>query len=349
MIYYIVDESDWDKITYTNDGRSGEIVVPKGVSVGTLTAKAGTNVRVDGHLKELTGDPGTVCGDGVISTIRGADCHSIEGSLYVDLIDKSVVKWCVSCLTVEQISGSTIASIDRAVHVNEVSDSRVDLLTGRATVGRVEDSTVLAAYGQSRIDVLSDNAAVTHLAGNAIIMWASAGALVGLADSQSTVRYLTGTVQSARGAALVLCGPGGNVKHMGRAATVVQTGANFDGNTPSHSAAYAHDGDGILAYKATDSSGVSGHQFVHLTEWVPGETVHSHAWSCSANGPGLYLSPTIADAINWCPGSVGDYRFFLCRIKPEDAFFIDEGRVKTPHARVIAEVDGQGRPLEPVD
>lgn len=348
MIYYIVDDSDWDKITYTNDGRSGEIVVPKGVSVGTLTAKAGTNVRVDGRLKELTGAPGTVCGAGVISTIRAAECQSIEGSLYVDSIDHSTVKWWVSCRNVEEIKGSTIASIDSAVHVGVVSDSRVDLLTGHASIARVEDSTVLAAYGQSRIDVLSDDAAVTHLAGNAIIMWVTEGALVGLADSVSTVRYLSGTVQSARGAALVLCGPGGSVKHMSGAAHVVQTGANFDGNNPSHSAAYAHDGDGILAYKATDLDGKSGHQFVHITEWVPGTTVHSHAWTCATSGPGLYLSPTIADAINWRPASVEGYRFFLCRIKPEDAFFIDEGRVKAPHARVIVEVDGRGHPLEPV-
>lgn len=350
MSHFIASEADASKITYDKGAGTGPgtITIPKNVFIDTLTVKSGAHVRVDGNLNELTGDPGIVDGQGVIRTIRGADCHSIEGSLYVDLIDKSEVKWCVACGTVEEIRGSTVATIDRTTRVRLIVDSRVDLLTGAATVGRIEDSTVLAAYGQSRINVLSDNAAVTHLAGNAIIMRVSEGALVGLADSQSTVRYLTGTVQSARGAALVLCGPGGNVKHMGRAATVVQTGANFDGNTPSHSAAYAHDGDGILAYKATDSSGVSGHQFVHLTEWVPGETVHSHAWSCSANGPGLYLSPTIADAINWCPGSAGGYRFFLCRIKPEDAFFIDEGRVKAPHARVIVEVDGRGNPLEPV-
>ena len=350
MSYFIASEADASKITYDKgegDG-PGTITIPKNVFVDTLTVKSGAHVRVDGNLNELTGNPGIVDGQGVINNVRGADCHSIEGNLYVALIDNSEVKWCVACGTVEEIRGSTVASIDRATRVKLVVDSQVDLLTGAATVNRVEDSIVLAAHDQSRIDVLGSDTAVTHLSDSAFISWATEGSLVGLADAHSTVRYLSGTVQSARGAALVLCGPGGGVKHMTRAATVVQTGANLDGNTHSHSAAYVHDGDGILAYKATGLDGVSGQQFKHPTHWVPDTTVQSHGWSFGNGGPGLYLSPTIADAINWSPGS-RQRRFFLCRIKRNDAVFIDEGRVKAPRARVIAEVDGRGCPLEPVD
>jgi hypothetical protein len=349
MSYFIADEADTSKITYDKGEGAGPgtITIPKNVFVDTLTVRSGAHVRVDGNVNELTGNPGIVDGQGVINNVRGAECYSIEGNLYVTLIEQSEVKWCVACGTVEEIRGSTVASIDRATRVRLVVDSRVDLLTGAATVNRVEDSLVLAAFGQSRIDVLDSDAAVTHLSSSAIISWATEGSLVGLADGQSTVRYLSGTVQSARGAALVLCGPGGGVKHMGSAAVVVQTGANCDGNTPSHSDAYVPDGDGILAYKATGMDGVSGQQFKHPTRWVPGATVQSHEWACTNGGPGLYLSPTIADAINWSPGS-GQRRFFLCHIKQEDAVFIDEGRVKAPRARVIVEVDGRGNPLEPV-
>lgn len=349
MSHFIASEADASKITYDKGEGTGPgtITIPKNVFVDTLTVKSGAHVRVDGNLNELTGNPGIVDGQGVLNNIKGADCYSIEGNLYVDLIDKSEVKWCVACGTVEEIRGSTVATIDRTTRVRLIVDSRVDLLTGAATVGRIEDSTVFAAYGQSRIDVLGYDTAVTHLSGSALISWATEGSLVGLADAQSTVRYLSGTVQSARGAALVLCGPGGCVKHMTRAAVVAQTGANCDGNISSHSTAYVHDGDGILAYKATGLDGVSGQQFQHPTRWVPGTTVYSHEWNLGNGGPGLYLSPTIADAINWSPGS-GRRRFFLCRIKQEDALFIDEGRVKAPRARVIVEVDGRGNPLEPV-
>nr|DAV69559.1 MAG TPA: hypothetical protein [Caudoviricetes sp.] len=165
MSYFIASEADASKITYDKsegDG-PGTITIPKNVFVDTLTVKNGAHVQVDGNLNELTGNPGIVDGQGVINTIRGADCYSIEGNLYVTLIDKSKVKWCVACGTVEEIRGSTIA-----------------------------------------------------------------------------------------------------------------------------------------------------------------------------------------DAINWSPGS-RQRRFFLCRIKQEDAVFIDEGRVKAPRARVIVEVDGRGCPLEPVD
>nr|DAE91116.1 MAG TPA: hypothetical protein [Caudoviricetes sp.] len=350
MSNFIASEADASKITYEKsegDG-PGTITIPKNVSVGTLTVNSGAHVRVDGSLNELTGNPGIVDGQGVINNVRGADCYSIEGNLYVTLIDKSEVTWRVACGTVEEIRGSTVASIEQATRVRLVVDSRVDLLTGAATVRQVEDSIVFTAYGQSRISVLGDDAVVVHLSGSAVISRATGGALVNLADGRSTVRYLSGTVQSARGAALVLSGPGGCVKHMTGSATVVQTGANLDGSTPSHSDAYVPDGDGILAYKATGLDGVSGQQSEHATAWVPGTTVRSHEWSFGDDGPGLYLSPTIADAINWSPGS-GERRFFLCRIKQEDAVFIDEGRVKTPRARVIAEVDGRGNPLEPVD
>lgn len=350
MSYFIANEADASKITYDRgEGPApGTITIPKNVFVDTLTVNSGAHVRVDGNLNELNGNPGIVDGQGVINNVRGADCQSIEGNLYVNLIDKSEVKWCIACGTVEEIRGSTVATIDRTTRVRLVVDSRVDLLTGAATVDRVEDSTVFAAFGQSRINVLGSDAAVTHLSDSAFISWAPEGSLVGLADAQSTVRYLSGTIQSARGAALVLCRPGGCVKHMGMAATVVQMGANLVGNTPSHSDAYVPDGDGILAYKATGMDGVSGQQFKHPTRWVPGTTVQSHEWSFGNGGSGLYLSPTIADAINWSPGR-GKRRFFLCRIKREDAVFIDEGRVKAPRARVIVEVDGRGNPLEPVD